>query len=262
MEWAVPFAAAQRDAEAMVQPDTVLGGAKRAFPTTAWGLLRDAQNGATAARRESLERLVAAYWKPVYCAIRQGWGKGNEDAKDLTQEFFTTEVLEGPLLGRFDPARGSFRAFLKGALSHFMGHAARDATRKKRGGGARILPLGLGEADATALLPDARALSPEEIFDRAWARAVFGQALRLVERRLREEGKAAVFEVFRHYDLEGGGAASSYADVGRPLGLDADTVKNYLSRARQEFRRAAADVVYDTVDTAEDLAAELKRLFE
>lgn len=245
----------------MGQPDTVLGGAGRAFPTTAWGVLRDARGGATAARRESLDRLVAAYWKPVYCAIRQGWGKGNEDAKDLTQEFFASEVLEGPLLGRFDPARGSFRGFLKGALAHFMGHVVRDASRKKRGGGVRLLPLSMDDADVSALLPDARALPPVEVFDRAWARTVFGQALRLVEQRLRDEGRAAVFDVFRRYDLEDAGAGASYADVGRPLGLDADTVKNHLTRARLEFRRAAADVVYDTVDTPEELASELKSLF-
>jgi len=245
----------------MGQTDTVLGGAGRAFPTTAWGVLHDARGGAAPARRESLERLVAAYWKPVYCAIRQGWGKGNEDAKDLTQEFFASEVLEGPLLGRFDPARGSFRAFLKGALSNFMGHAARDAARKKRGGDARVLPLRMDDADLSQLLPDTQALPPDAIFDRAWARVVFGQALRLAEQRLRDEGKPAVFEVFRRYDLEGDGAGASYADVGRALGLDADTVKNHLTRARHEFRQAAADVVYDTVDSPEELAAELKRLF-
>jgi RNA polymerase sigma factor (sigma-70 family) len=244
----------------MGQPDTVLGGAGRAFPTTAWGVLHDARGGATAVRRESLERLVAGYWKPVYCAIRQGWGKGNEDAKDLTQEFFASEVLEGPLLGRFDPARGSFRAFLKGALANFMGHAARDASRRKRGGDVRVLPLQIDDADVSQLLPDDQALPPDAIFDRAWARVVFGQALRLAEKRLRDEGKAAIVEVFRRYDLEGNGA--SYADVGRALGLDADTVKNHLTRARHEFRQAAADVVYDTVDSPEELAAELKRLFE
>jgi RNA polymerase sigma factor (sigma-70 family) len=246
----------------MGEPDTVLGGAGRAFPTTAWGVLRGARRGGSPERRENLERLVAAYWKPVYGAIRQGWARTNEDAKDLTQEFFTTQVLEGVLIDRFDPGRGSFRAFLKGALANFMGHEARDASRQKRGGGARPLSLEMEEMDLEQVVPDARALSSEEVFDRAWARAVFAQALRLVERRLREEGKADVFEVFRRYDLEGGDPGPSYAEVGRALEIDPDTVKNHLTRARREFRRAAEDIVYDTVDSPEELAAELKRLFE
>ncbi len=246
----------------MGEPETVTGGAGRAFPTTAWGVLRGARGGRTAERRGNLERLVAAYWKPVYRAIRQGWGRTNEDAKDLTQEFFTTQVLEGALLENFDPGRGSFRAFLKGALANFMGHAARDAARLKRGGGARPLPLALDDADLEPALPDSGGLAPEEVFDRAWAREVFAQALRLAERRLRDEGKADVFEAFRRYDLEGGEPGPSYADVGRALGLDPDAVKNHLTRARREFRQAAADVVYDTVDSPDELAAELKRLFE
>ncbi len=246
----------------MAEPDTVLGGAGRAFPTTAWGILQGAKEGHPTERRSCLERLVAAYWKPVYCAIRRGWAKTNEDAKDLTQEFFTTQVLEGVLLDRFDPSRGSFRAFLKGALANFMGHAARDAARLKRGGGARTIPLDMNDADLEGIVPDAATLSAEEVFDRAWARTVLAQALRLAERRLREEGKAEAFEIFRRYDLEGGEEGQSYAEIGRALGLDADAVKNHLTRARREFRRAAADVLYDTVDSPEELAAELKRLFE
>jgi RNA polymerase sigma-70 factor (ECF subfamily) len=245
----------------MSEPDTVFGGAGRAFPTTAWGIVHGARRDGSPARRENLERLVAAYWKPVYGAIRQGWARTNEDAKDLTQEFFTTQVLDGVLLDRFDPARGSFRAFLKGALANFMGHAARDASRQKRGGGVRPLSLDLEDLDLEQVVPDARALSSDEVFDRAWARTVFAQALRLAEQRLREEGKPEVFEVFRRYDLEADDPGPSYAEVGRALGIDADTVKNHLTRARREFRRAAEDVVYDTVDSPEDLAAELKRLF-
>ncbi len=246
----------------MGEPDTVIGGAARSFPTTAWGVLRGARAGETAERRENLERLVGAYWKPVYAAIRRGWAKTNEDAKDLAQEFFTSQVLEGTLLRNFEPGRGSFRAFLKGALANFMGHAARDSARLKRGGGARPLPIGMEGVDLEQVVPDAAALTPEEVFDRAWAREVFARALGLMERRLRDEGNAEAFEVFRRYDLEGAGAGASYAEAGRPFGLNADAVKNHLTRARREFRRAAADVVVDTVDSPGDLAAELKRLFE
>jgi hypothetical protein len=39
-------------------------------------------------RQRALEVLIAAYWKPVYKYIRLRWEKDNEQAKDLTQEFF------------------------------------------------------------------------------------------------------------------------------------------------------------------------------
>lgn len=236
-----------------------MGGPDRGFPATSWGLLRGARNADPEDRRRHLERLVAVYWKPVYAAIRQGWGRSNEEAKDLTQEFFATEILEGSLLANFRPDRGGFRAFLRGALSNFMGHAVRDAARLKRGGGARLLSLEMDEAGLEGTIPDPRGLTPEEIFDRAWARTVLTEALRRTERRLREEGQARAFELFRRYDLEGNGG--TYADLGRSFGLGLDTVKNLLTLARREFRRAAAEVVGDTVETAEELAAELQRLF-
>src|SRR5207244_11016758 len=55
----------------------------------------------------------------------------NEDAKDLTQSFFTS-ALEREFFQRFDPTRASFRTYLRMALERFAAsdHAAR--TRQKR----------------------------------------------------------------------------------------------------------------------------------
>ena len=41
---------------------------------------------------DALERVIELYWKPVYRFIRLKFRKNNEDAKDLTQSFFTSAL--------------------------------------------------------------------------------------------------------------------------------------------------------------------------
>ena len=113
----------------------------------------------------------------------------------------------------------------------------------------------LDQIDLTRLVPDADALPPEELFDRAWRDVVLARAVQVVQQAL----KPQVFDVFRRYDLEGGDV--SYETLARDLGLTADTVKNHLTRAREEFRQAVRSVVCATVADPRDLSSELRELF-
>ncbi len=45
-------------------------------------------------------------------------GQKPEDARDLTQGFFT-QLIEKQSLSRADPERGRFRSYLLGAFKHF-----------------------------------------------------------------------------------------------------------------------------------------------
>jgi RNA polymerase sigma factor (sigma-70 family) len=242
--------------------DTETGGvADRRFPETSWSILARLGDRGSPAYLGAQERLLAAYWKPVYGVIRFGWGKSNEDAKDLTQQFFTEAVLDGTLVEQYDASRGSFRAFLKAALANFLRDEAKAAGRQKRGGGVRTQSLAVDDFDLAGAVPDARSLTPEQLFDATWRNVVLARALERVEQRLRGEGKEVYFEVFRRYDLEPDPAGASYQTVGDALGLRPDTVKNYLTRARRELRHAVTDLVSDYVESEEDLASELEALF-
>ena len=83
-----------------------------------------------------MERLIALYWKPVYWHVRSRWRKSNEDAKELTQEFFTS-LLERGALAQVR-GEGRFRAFLRACLQHFLLQQHRFEGREKRGGGAPV----------------------------------------------------------------------------------------------------------------------------
>jgi len=237
--------------------ETRIGGAGGAFPTTRASVL--ASLGALSAdgRDPDLERLISIYWKPVYCLLRRVAASSNEDAKDLTQEFFTRVVLGGSLAERYSPDKGSFRAYLKAAVRNFARNERRDAARLKRGGPDAPLSLDVGEIELSALVPDARALPPDELFDAAWRAVLVEKAVQ----RLRESLAPEVFEVFRRYDLEEDGAGVSYDGVARALGIGADAVKNHLTRAREEFRAAVRALVCGTVPDSADLSAELRELF-
>lgn len=226
--------------------ETEIGGGERAFPATSWTLLERARK-----EPAGVEELARLYWKPVYCFLRQAGLKGNEDAKDLAQEFFARIVLDGSLLGRYEPGRGGFRPYLKTALRNFLAQARRDGGAQKRGGQVTIVPL----EDA---LPDVQALGPEEAFDKAWERTILARALEGLEARLRREDKALYWEIFRSYEL---GEAPTYGELGARLGIGADAVKNHLTHARKAFVDAAKEVLSREVDGPGELSRELDALF-
>src|SRR5580658_9713374 len=112
-----------------------MGGPHGHFPSTQLSLLEAARhcpaNGGVS--NDALERVMALYWKPVYRFIRVKFRKNNEDAKDLTQGFFTT-ALERDFFSRFDPAKASFRTYLRMAVERFAANQHAAANRQKRGG--------------------------------------------------------------------------------------------------------------------------------
>src|SRR5947208_896669 len=103
-------------------PDTAMGGPSVQFPTTQYTLLEAVRGGVP---NDSLDRVTALYWKPVYRFLRVKFRKSNEDAKDLTQSFFTS-AIERDFFTRFDPAKASFRTYLRMAVERFAAnqHAA------------------------------------------------------------------------------------------------------------------------------------------
>src|SRR5262245_18007211 len=102
-----------------------------AFQTTRWTLVRAASLAPEPERRAALESLCRAYWPPVYAFVRRD-GASPVQAEDLTQAFFA-RLLERDDLGRADPERGRFRAFLLGALRHFLANERERERAEKRG---------------------------------------------------------------------------------------------------------------------------------
>ena len=111
---------------------TEMGGTNEAFDTTHWTTIFSARTLDDGRRRESVERLLGRYWKPVYCYLRRK-GHDNEAAKDLTQGFFQEVVLGRDLVQKAESQKGRFRTFLLTALDHYVTSVYRaDAAKKRR----------------------------------------------------------------------------------------------------------------------------------
>jgi len=221
------------------------------FPVTSWGRLRPGA-GDPAHEEAALAALAERYWRPIHAWIRAALGRRDEEARDLTQDFFAW-VLETGFLRKADPGRGRFRSFLKTALRHYVTDADRERQARKRGGGRRLVPL-QGEGDDEPA--DPRARTPDELLDAAWRSELIRTALARLEEELRREGRERQFLVFRDYFLDPG-EATDYRSVAAAHGLTVTDVSNVLARVKERYRAHLKEAVRDTVDDPTELAGEI-----
>src|SRR5262245_59243464 len=175
--------------------DTNLGGSARRFPSTCWSRILDDAPQGPEGRRSSVEELALRYWKPIYAFIRLQWAKTNEDAKDLTQGFFSW-MLQSDFLEAVDPARGRFRSFVKVALRNWLIKEQEKAGTLKRGGG-RVAALDEVLSDGTDIpVPSDAGLSPEQALDEVWRNELLRRAMSRMEELYRREGKEDYYRVF------------------------------------------------------------------
>jgi RNA polymerase sigma-70 factor (ECF subfamily) len=174
------------------------------FPSTVWSEVLHPGR---------LEALCRKYWKPVFAYIRVSWpGTRLQDAEDLTQAFFA-RLLEKRTIDRATPLRGSFRAYLKTALRHFLIDAHRAA---------RPIPI-----------PEIRA--SEAAYDREWFLGVVRTCLDRLRAELERQKKPLYFEAFRLCCLKE--PPLPYRRIAERLGLRESDVVNYLGYSRKLARR-------------------------
>jgi RNA polymerase sigma-70 factor (ECF subfamily) len=236
--------------------DTRLGGPYQGFPETRVSLIDAAALGGAGLSRDALDAVITAYWKPAYKHIRSKWRRSNEEAKDLTQGFFA--ALSGrDTLASFDPARGSFRNYLRSCLDRYVLQQHEFENRQKRGGAAETLDFDEAERELAAS-PEA---SPEQVFFREWRRQMFALALDDLRRHALGSGRELQFRIFEQYDLADGDRPR-YADLARQHGVAETTVVNHLAWARRELRRLLVDRLAGVTASPAELRGETRALLE
>ena len=111
------------------------------FGSTRWSVVLAAGQRSTAEAREALTLLCQHYWYPLYVYVRRRVPQVDR-AQDLIQEFFA-QLLEKNLIGKADPQRGRFRAFLLTSLRNFLANEWAKSQAAKRGQGKNPLSLDL-----------------------------------------------------------------------------------------------------------------------
>jgi RNA polymerase sigma factor (sigma-70 family) len=233
---------------------------KGAFPSTRWSLIVAARSAQAEERQRALEILIAAYWKPVYKYVRLRWNKDNEQAQDLTQDFFL-RVVEKDFLARYDPQRARLRTFLRACVDHLVANADKAAQRLKRGGEMQFLALDFQSAEGELRLieipsPD----SMEDFFEREWVRSVFSLSLERLRQECEARGKQVHFHLLEFYDIDEAGKELTYEQVGQRFQLKTSDVTNYLAYARREFRRIVLEQLRQMTGSEEEFRREARTL--
>jgi RNA polymerase sigma-70 factor (ECF subfamily) len=240
---------------------TTAGGLDRDFPSTSWSVILGLDPSASREIREkALETLCRRYWKPVYYYLRRAWRKStNEDAKDLTQEYFTW-LLEGVTLERYRPDRGSFRGYLKMTLQGFASDQHDAQRAKKRGGDRKRLSLDqAGVPPQDRVLDDVQA-DPELLFNRAWVSEILKLASERTRAWFESVGRMDQFRAFEAYELNPAHSGVTYAEVASLLGKTESDIRNYLHAVKERFAQEIRAEIRNTVDPR-DVEDEFKALF-
>ena len=189
--------------------------------------------------------------------VRSG-GRGPEEARDLTQEFFA-RLLEKKWLRQADPGRGRFRTFLLTAMRHFLANEWHRLQTIKRGLGRECIALDALEAEERFALEPRDAATPDVLYERRWALTLVGRA----QDRLRDEMVAAGDgERFAALEPALGGerTAEGYRQLADRLGVSENTVKSWVLRLRRRSRALLLDEIAQTLDDGQDPESELREL--
>jgi len=225
------------------------------FPTTRRSVVLALGSADAEERTRAFDTLVACYWKPLYKYARVAWSRTREDAEDLTQSFFT-RAFEKESLAGYDPAKASFRTFLRVLFDRHVSNEWKGGQRLKRGGGGVHLDFEAAEAE---IGPESGVVTPEEYFHREWVRSMFSVAVERLRARCEAEGKQVPFAVFEAYDLDDDRGVS-YRELGVRFGIPETQVTNYLSAMRRRFRETVLEMLREVTATDEELRSESRAL--
>jgi RNA polymerase sigma factor (sigma-70 family) len=229
------------------------------FATTRWSLVLRAGKRTDRQAEDALAWLCGRYWFPLYAYVRRRGADQNE-AQDLTQEFFT-RLLEKNVLDHAAPERGRFRSFLLTSLKNFLANEWDRANAQKRGGRRGRLTLDLESGESRISLEPAHDLTPERHFERQWASTLLELVVTKLEAEFAAAGKARHFELLKDA-LTGERRGLPYAEITAELGLSEEAARQAAHRLRQRYRELLRAEVVQTVADPGDVEDEIRRLFE
>ncbi|MFO1500428.1 MAG: sigma-70 family RNA polymerase sigma factor [Verrucomicrobiota bacterium] len=224
------------------------------FTTTHWTLVLSSQSGSPQAS-QALEGLCRSYWPPLYGYIRRR-GYSPDEAKDLTQGFFTRLLQRGDL-DQVRPELGKFRSYLLASLKHYLANEWDAGQTQKRGGGQVPLAWDDEILERQYQLEAADQATPETAFERRWALSVLEQTLLRLEEECARSGKQAVFEAFKPF-LSGDKTVAPQAEIAVKLGMSVSGVRVGVHRLRQRYGQLLREHIAATVTAPTEIEEEIR----
>jgi len=230
----------------------------RRFATTRWSLVVAAGDSRDPHGHEALESLCEAYWPPVYAYVRRR-GYGPEEARDLTQGFFT-ELLERRRLKAARRERGRFRSFLLASVKNFIANEWDREHARKRGGDRVLLSLDFEAIERLYARAPVEQVDPEKIFERRWAATLLERVLETLRAEMEASGNKERADRLLPFLTEVT-TGIPYRQVAKELGMSESAVKVAIHRMRKRWGALLRAEVEEIVDGKEEVDSEIRHLF-
>jgi DNA-directed RNA polymerase specialized sigma24 family protein len=242
---------------------TTMGGNGSLFRTTHWSQIRNARTDDKTRRRIIIGSLYTTYWRPVYSYLRRK-GYHNEEAKDLSQDFFEEVVLGRQLIQSADEAKGKFRTLLLTALERYTVEVHRRKTRKKNLPEAGFVYL---DPDEMANLPTVRTeIAPENAFHHAWVADLLDQVLAEVEEEYCSTNRKSHWAAFNAKIINpifNDVKAPSLSKICKLHGISDEIVaSNMITTVKRRFRSVLKRRLRNFVQSDSDIEEEIQELYK
>jgi DNA-directed RNA polymerase specialized sigma24 family protein len=254
-------------------------------PTTRWSTVIAAGQDDTDARQQALAELCKMYWVPVYYFICAR-GRSSENARDLTQGFFMTQLLEKSDVAAADPKRGKFRSWLLTAVKNFLANDLAMHTAIKRHPSTVVISIDAPAADGRKApakakvkkrhfvaplisidAPDAEGRcpvlpgdqnTPERIYERRWALTILERALGKLQESYVKRGQGVLFDKMKPLLVDVG--AVRHRVIAEELKMTEEAFNVAVYRCRDRFHDFMRAEIAETVSDEHDIDDEMRFL--
>jgi RNA polymerase sigma-70 factor (ECF subfamily) len=239
---------------------TDMGGVGDVFLTTHWSLIDDIQSDGDK-DRALIGLLLERYWKPIYCCLRRK-GHDNEEAKDLTQDFFHEIVLNRKLVQKADSSKGRFRFFLLHALKQYLVSEKRKEAAQTHIPKHKIVSLDV--ANPPVLPQTVCESSPEDCYNYAWVSTLIDQVLSHVKTKCSEQVMETHWGVFHDRIVRpmlSNVATPSLTDLCKRYGIDSEKkASNMIITVKRRFQVILRQYLRNTVASEREVDDELQEI--
>ena len=227
----------------------------RHFSSTHWSVVLAAGDATDERSQRALEKICKSYWYPIYAFVRRE-GNREEEARDLTQEFFTL-LLQKQLVSEADQMRGKFRNFLLKTLKNFLVDQNRRRQAAKRGGKEIHVSIDMEDAEHRYSSEPRQDETPESLYQRKWAKAVLSQVMEILQNDYVKAGQSDRFALFIKY-LSGSKGGSTHSQVAEKIGMTEVAFKTAFHRFKLRYLQVLRDEVKKQVLESSEVDDEIK----
>lgn len=234
-------------------------GFRGKLPTTRWTIIVNAGQREVATRDKALADLCAIYWNPVYAFIC-AQGRPAEDARDLTQGFFTTQLIAKNDVAKVDRNRGRFRNWLLGAVKNYLANVRKHENGPSHYPGQPLISINIPENESTIDQHPSPLvkypITPDRVFEQRWALTLLNQALGKLAKHYERPEEQALLDKMIPYLVHA--TSADHKSVAEELGIPENNFNVALHRCRIQFRACIRDEIAETVLNEEEIEDELR----